>query len=78
MGDVSWPLPRQYCVAYGWTVDWLEISKWRRCRMTDIHLIRPELLWLLPAVLPLLLSRGADNRKGVTGLKPLIVTYSRT
>lgn len=39
--------------------------------MTDIHLIRPELLWLLPAVLPLLLvawrrqSQGGDWSKAI-------------
>lgn len=39
--------------------------------MTEIHLIRPELLWLLPAVLPLLLvawrrqSQGGDWSKAI-------------
>ena len=32
--------------------------------MTDIHLIRPELLWLLPAVLPLLLVAWRRQSQG--------------
>ena len=53
--------------------------------MTDIHLIRPELLWLLPAVLPLLLvawrrqSQGGDWSKAIdTDLLPHLIAEEGT